>query len=224
MKKDLVSILTVVAGLALAVPVKAERIYQLIDYPAIENGHTLSGTITTSDDAPADGILNTAEILDWQWTITGPHSYSAMSSSPVSPGFVPIRVIGAGISEEAIRMPLNSDADLLLQQNLSTSTGRGSQLLGVRWLNVFETLSSSFRRRYSAGLLEGDVENSFWSVEFPVPADSLRTVAILVPEPSSISLGIVVAVQCFSVRAERKNSSQFVGRDVILLPSAEECS
>ncbi|MCA9239635.1 MAG: hypothetical protein KDA37_05525, partial [Planctomycetales bacterium] len=64
--------LLIVPLLLAAASAHAERIYRLVDYPDLQNGHTLSGTITTTDDAPDDGLLHAGEIVAWEWSSTGP--------------------------------------------------------------------------------------------------------------------------------------------------------
>src|SRR5262245_31502657 len=71
-------LIVVAAMWAGAGPCHAARVYQVVNYPLEQFGHTINGTITTTDDAPLDSILQATEILDWQWSITGPHAFSAM--------------------------------------------------------------------------------------------------------------------------------------------------
>ncbi len=62
----------------------AALIYDLADYPAHQNGHSLSGTITTTDTAPDDGQLMATEILAWEFEIIGPHGFGGALSDPNS--------------------------------------------------------------------------------------------------------------------------------------------
>ncbi len=58
----------------------AALIYDLANYPADQNGHSLSGTITTTDTAPDDGQLLATEILSWEIDVIGPHGFSGAMS------------------------------------------------------------------------------------------------------------------------------------------------
>lgn len=72
---------TFAAVVALPVPgVRAALIYDFVNYPADQNGHALTGTITTADTAPDDGVLMAAEILAWEFEVTGPDALSGSSS------------------------------------------------------------------------------------------------------------------------------------------------
>jgi hypothetical protein len=51
---------------------QADIIYSFVDYQASQNGHSISGTLTTPDTAPDDGYLTWDELSDWELTITGP--------------------------------------------------------------------------------------------------------------------------------------------------------
>jgi hypothetical protein len=58
--------------------VEAGIIYTLVDYPGVQNGHTLSGTIMTDGTI---GSLNTANITAWDFTITGPNPMANSSAT-----------------------------------------------------------------------------------------------------------------------------------------------
>ena len=70
----------------LSTPCQAFRIYRFVNYPLIQEGHTLDGTITVTDDAPVDSFLDTDEILDREWTVAGPNNDP--QNSPI-PGTIP---------------------------------------------------------------------------------------------------------------------------------------
>ncbi len=53
--------------------------YDLVDYPALQNGYDLSGTITTDGNT---GVLSTSDLTSWVFNITqGPTLIETMSSS-----------------------------------------------------------------------------------------------------------------------------------------------
>jgi hypothetical protein len=48
-------------------PALADTVYSLVDYPTLEQGWTLSGTITTDGNT---GTLNPGDILAWSWKLS----------------------------------------------------------------------------------------------------------------------------------------------------------
>ena len=102
---------------AVTTPASAARIYNIVDYPDLQNGHTVTGTITTSDGAPDDGLLDIAEILDWEWEVrdalevpiaigqmhpTFPHSISLME------------VFGIQIDSFGIYLPQDLESSVII--------------------------------------------------------------------------------------------------------------
>ena len=76
---------TLVTILAMAcVPllhVRADVIYEIVDYPEEQNGWTLSGTISVLDTAKDDSLLDGAEITEWDWTASKGGNVATGSSS-----------------------------------------------------------------------------------------------------------------------------------------------
>ena len=58
----------------------ANIIYSIENHAATQDGHSLSGTIVTTSAAPTDGVLMAAEIVSWNFSVTGPSSFSASST------------------------------------------------------------------------------------------------------------------------------------------------
>jgi hypothetical protein len=77
-------ILFVAAFVGLAASLSATRIkaqditYNLVNYPAYQNGWSLSGQITTDGRT---GVVGTTDIVSWNWTITSGTQAIAASSS-----------------------------------------------------------------------------------------------------------------------------------------------
>ena len=51
----------------------ADLTYHLVDFPDQQNGHGLSGSITTDGTL---GVLSASNILDWTWSISGPTNFT----------------------------------------------------------------------------------------------------------------------------------------------------
>jgi hypothetical protein len=164
---------------------RADHVYKLIDYPANQNGHTLNGTITTTDDAPNDSLLNVAEILSWQWSISGPNSFAANSTEFLDNASV---ALGVQITTEAISLPAPTLSDpgpfrLVLSRRTSLG-GRGELSHGLMWHSV-NTPSTGTTNISSAGRMQGDAIQSYWSGSATFPGRLGWVVAVAVPEPTT---------------------------------------
>jgi hypothetical protein len=180
--------------LATCLPSRADRVYQLVDYPANQNGHTLNGTITTTDDAPNDSLLDVAEILSWQWGISGPNSFAANSTEFLTNSSV---ALGVQITTEAISLPAPTLSDpgpfrLVLSRRTSLG-GRGELSHGLMWQSV-NTPSAGTTNISSAGRMQGDAIQSFWSGSATFPGRSGWVAAVAIPEPTTLLLLTACAI------------------------------
>jgi len=182
----------------LATSADAARIYQLVNYPDLQNGHTLSGTITTTDDAPDDSLLEEHEVLAWQWDITGPNNHSA-SHEPPPPFETVVSIIGISISTSAIELPRIRDSQLLLSRQQ-----RDGGIVVVRsqaWFTRYDDVSDTVSLRTAASLFDYDLVGSIWSSEYPDPElNGSMVIATLVPEPSCVALLTICSLMWFDVR------------------------
>jgi hypothetical protein len=90
-------------------------VYEIQNYAALQNGYTLSGTITTDGTI---GTLTSADITAWSFSVTGPSSYG---SSSLSPG-AGTQVNGVTATAAAITMaPSAPDSDFGSLQFFSDS-------------------------------------------------------------------------------------------------------
>ena len=172
----------------------AARIYNIIDYPLLQEGHTLTGTITTTDDAPLDSMLDVAEILDWQWSITGPNILSAADTPPPTSGSPTTFADGISISSLTIELPLATQTDLRLWQITPKSRGL---LRALRWSTSDPGLDGIYSSNNNAGRRDGDVPLEFWSSEIANPDGASWVIANAVPEPSSLLLFILCLLAPF---------------------------
>jgi hypothetical protein len=172
----------VLALLTAVGPAKADIIYNLMDYPALQNGYDISGTITTDGTL---GNLTSGNIVSWQftilaagqpvasasagqWLISGPSFYATASSITL-----------AGTSVDLYEGPPGGALYYLV------SAGRAHP-----------------------GLLEtsANVENSgpdYWSTALPDSGTFLYATAASVPEPSSLATLVLPAIIFFCVRRPR---------------------
>ena len=162
--------------LALLTPnsVHAARIYNIVDYPDLQNGHSLNGTITTTDDAPKDGLLVAEEILDWEWEISGANNLSVVRNSDSS-----TRVSSIHISNEQIILPLESDAHLRF-----FPLNPGVQVWHLTW--SANTVASGLPSTYRTGFAFRDSFVPYWESNLPSGSNTNWAIATIVPEASSL--------------------------------------
>lgn len=174
----------------------AERIYQLVDYPELQNGYTLSGTITTTDEAPDDGMLAVEEIVDWEWASTGPAVDVAVTMDLHSSVFAS----NISITHTAIALPLDSSASL---RHTGSSSPIALQDRILRWVTYRRT--SGYISYYTVAYPGFDEIVPFWRADIDCPEGDYWVVAKYVPEPAA-SLLIVVSFPALVVLVERRST------------------
>jgi hypothetical protein len=180
---------------------RAERVYRLVDNPASQEGHFLNGTITTTNDAANDSSLDLAEILGWQWSVSGPHSFAASSQDFLNNTSI---AIGVRITNQAISLPvatLSTPGPFRLSLSRETPMVRGAFVHSLFWSSL-NTPSAGTRNIYSASYLQSDAILSFWSGNATFPSNSGWLIAVAVPEPSTVVL-IVLAAMVAPIRRLR---------------------
>ena len=160
---------------------KAARIYSLVNYPDLQNGHTLSGTITTTDDALDDGLLVTEEILEWKWSITGPNNVSAEQSLPASEDSMTLAQ-GVKITRSTIEVTPSPDVKLSMEETKGTDT------LRLSWFTSEEEEEQFPVRTLGIGTFGRDELQTYWIETFADEGDNGVVIARLIPEPSAVIL------------------------------------
>ena len=174
-------------GFLLAASVaQADRVYQFVDYPDLQNGYTVAGTITTTDTAPDDSRLSEEEILDWQWSITGPNNFQR-SFHP--DGF--INALNVTVSPEHIGLPLHSTSSFSLSAPPNV-VGSSRPNVFLHWLTFLCSESEdSCISRYTFGFSGRDAVIPYWRSDIPHET-STWTIAMAVPEPSSLLTVVIL--------------------------------
>ncbi|MGL4512518.1 MAG: hypothetical protein ACRCT8_05455 [Lacipirellulaceae bacterium] len=175
----------------------AALLYQLIDYPALQNGYSLSGTIEVSDDAATDGTLTAEEILDWRWRAEGPLVYTGQFRPTPILG-TPTRAVNVQIDGLGIYLLSTGTPRLQLQEYLRG--GRASDSVDAVWIAV----DGSFRYGL-LGVREGDIGYSVWLQTIDpssFPQGRLQ-IAAIVPEPTTVALVSAVVVLSTIQRTKR---------------------
>jgi hypothetical protein len=193
---------------AMTLPCRADRVYQLVDYPANQNGHTLNGTITTTDNAPTDSVLDLSEILSWQWSITGPNTFAANSTEFLDNTSL---ALGVQITTQAISLPVADFGDpgpFRLELSRRTSLGgRGQLSHSLAWQSV-NTPSAGTTNFSSANRQDGDAVQSFWFGTATFPSSSSWVVAVAIPEPTTMLLTVCAMATIFWRRHATKGNNQ----------------
>lgn len=180
--------------------VHADRVYQFVDYPAVQSGYSLSGSITTADDAPADGKLLLNEVIDWRYHISGPgvSIFSVLGPHPIQPSWPLTGIKNIAISSNAIELrPVIEPAfELfsLLELVDYISPGPNQTISALRWQTSNDPslrFPGTFVRSEAFVLDQGNQE--IWLSEMNVGASGW-VIATYVPEPASIMFGLCVAL------------------------------
>ena len=182
-------------------PAHAARIYELVNYPDLQNGHTLTGTITTTDNAPDDGLLALEEILDWQWSVSGANSFLAQKSDFFSEES---GTTGVSISDRSISINLQTSNRAMLRLNRSDISGDFPQEINghdLTWIkdDPAQTVTGT---RYGAWSSQGGELTDFWLGVGLSDKNSIWEIAIAIPEPTTTALIIPVALATLALRRE----------------------
>ena len=171
--------------------VASARTYELQNYPTEQGGHTLSGFVTTTDDAADDGLLMVDEIVDWEFSVAGPNSFSDSFSDAALPGIVGDVVITA--EEITLAFPPNDPGF-----NAFELVSNGRSRPGLSYLRVNEPLVAGTFDQYT-GSVSG-TEQAWQTFPSELGGTNPWVIAIAIPEPSSIQLAIFSLTGIGSIR------------------------
>jgi hypothetical protein len=177
--------------------------YQLVNYPAYQDGWTLSGSITTNGTL---GLLtNTDDFLSWTWTVSqsGQPSFTVNSTEP-----------GAYLESNGPIMASSTQLILFLPPPVGNAVGAFG--IGVDLDNsaVLQTLtyliySNPSRDLYSAvNLTPSGPDIFYWSdneSQALTPQGTFIIAAAAVPEPASVVLGGLAAICGIAYGLARKS-------------------
>jgi hypothetical protein len=180
-----------IGGVLLAAPARADRVYAFNNYPADQDGGTLSGSITVLDSAPDDGVLNIGEVVGWNWTASNdPVSVSAHSAEDgafFSPG-------GAGVTI--------TETDILLADQASLQVGVENP--------GHSAALSYFKNVLSPTIYSAEEDSQFVWITSPA-ADALGgdpwVIATFVPEPGTVTLLVSALLAISLITACRRSAA-----------------
>jgi len=176
--------------LTLPSAVLADRTYNIQNYPDLQNGWTLSGTITT------DGTIGTIippNILSWTWTIT--NGASSFTVSSTDPGAVVKTTDGITATGVALLVPFPNQALLL--------TSPGGALTWGTDLTQYSTAGEAF--------LTPTTGTGWSTTETAEPGSPAwlfaSTSPVAVPEPSSLNIvGFGAVCGCVHVMGHKRRA------------------
>ncbi len=176
--------------LTLPTAARADRMYNILNNPDIQNGWTLSGTITTDGTM---GQIQASNILSWTWTITsGAGSFTVSSTDP-----------GAAVIYGAITATRTG----LLVPFYGDGIGLTTQGAGLEWVTIGGTQLSTYAEVTSAPW--GD---NGWDSLIGPPADGssawlIASNPVAVPEPSPVSIaGFGAVCGCVYVMGQKRRA------------------
>ena len=184
-------------SLALLAPISAHaaRIYNIVDYPDLQNGHSLSGTITTTDDAPDDGMLQEEEVLDWHWEISGPNNITADWVEENS-----VFTNNILITEDQIQLVLDSNSGMVL------ITPQDFPTVSLQWVTIKTSVDENlFFSEVAAGFIGRDGLIPYWTSQVETNGETNWVIATVVPEPAAIFIGIVFIITLTTCRTTKKS-------------------
>ncbi len=159
----------------------AGQIYQLVDYPDLQNGYSLSGTIEVSEHAATDGMLLAEEITDWFWLADGPATYSGRLQATDQP----TRAVGIEIDSRGIYLSNANDVRFVLEDAFEPR-----ELRTLVWLGTNNGTTDYFL----TGFREGDIGFDAWDSRFTRdPPERRWLIARAIPEPSSMLAAALAA-------------------------------
>lgn len=191
--------LVVVVASLLSEPANAARVYRFVDYPGLQVGHVVSGALTTTDSASDDGVLNLAEILDWQWEVRDGSDVIAGQLQPADPDSRSAMQV-QGIEIDSRGVYLSDELGSILR--LQVVTNLNSRGFNDRWLTWASGFADSPSRYTFGGVTEGDIAFLAWGAELPThPGRWL--IAASVPEPRGVAL-LCCAIAAIASRRRHK--------------------
>jgi hypothetical protein len=157
----------------------ADLVYAIENHASDQNGHTVSGLITTTDAAINDGWLLASEVLSWEFATSGPTSTSISSTDASA-----LLQISGDVMISATS--INLEQPLVMSgflNRIEMSHSDGSRLIWHRdeFFGEFTDIYQSFSQN-----------NGAWTNNSPIMSGTdpwlVATRVSSVPEPTSIAM------------------------------------
>ena len=156
--------------------------YDIVNYPADQNGWTLSGTITTDGKT---GVLAPSDILSWTWTITGGQLDEV---GPIPPIIVNSTDVSAGTNPSNLEA---TPSQILLLPGGVLSMSAEVEIVGAESIT-----SLTYNRGQQPPFYDAEIEllgtihqpPPLWFTDNPTVGGTDPWLVASVPEPSSLYL------------------------------------
>ncbi len=180
--------------------------YKIQNYPDLQNGWTVSGTITTDGFI---GGINQNDIKSWTWTMTsGATTYTAKSTDPGALTYLSGTGIQETPTEILLDLPISSwpSAGLLQDEGWNTAGLESGGGQGLEWINGPANDST-----YYAAFLFPPSEwvwvTPIWTSNEPPAEWLLAQKSAAVPEPASLYLvGFGAVCGCVYVMGHKRRA------------------
>lgn len=190
------TVVVLFAQMTLVHATPAERVYRLVDYPHIQQTggpggllHHLSGTITTTDSAPDDGLLDAEEIVAWEWASTYWDHRPLEGDHQTHPR---VRATGVSITPRSISFPLDAPARFDLESYFNTLQWNTR----VRIMDDAPVFSSS----YFLAEVGFDGYAIYWAADLASAGADSWVIATAVPEPATTAAAVMGVVLLMAAR------------------------
>ena len=184
--------------------------YDLQNFPALQNGYTLSGSITTDGTI---GTLSNSDVVAWSFSVTGPQAYTLTSQDPAC--FAYLNGVIATATSLIIPVPVPTPG---LVGNFLTLISEGTDFggsPGLRYIRDGGTTGSPPEDQYSMALgspIPFQPNYAWLTTALRPPGLNLGSVGIsaqgggsswtigtlAVPEPSTLTLALL-GIACLAV-------------------------
>lgn len=174
--------------------------YSLVNVPAVQNGHTLSGTLvldTTGLTSSSGGwlVLNSqaTSFTSWSFSVSGANTYSANSSA----GSAVLEINGSNLFATPTTLEIDPGSSLLIgiRSVLTTS---------IEWQNNISDTSFYFSNQDSQQRWLDSASAGSYNTFVPGTLAGSFVMATAVPEPSTFAMLIVGIVGCGGVTLRRR--------------------
>lgn len=177
--KLIAAILFLVACAPLSSVAHADLVYDFYNHPLDQNGHSLSGTITTTDTAHADGSLTAGEVISWSWSTSGSNPISGSSSDLNSS-----TLINGWVSISPTEITLAQPNIMSQEQYGLVLSGSAGRLIWVRDEDGFGGFTELFEAQgswqsYSPGMSNTDPWLVATVSTVPEPSSGLALLALV---------------------------------------------
>jgi PEP-CTERM motif len=170
----------------------ASIVYNIQNYADLQNGYTLSGTITTDGTI---GTLTSANITAWSFSVTGPAAYELTSQTPET--YDQLQGLTASATSITLAPPSSEFAASYLT---FTSPTTGTALIYDRYSPFTGSLEEYYFTTPGESTAWNDSANGPPGLKLGGSTWTIATASV--PEPSTLTLALL-GIACLAVQRVR---------------------